>query len=149
MAKTPQEISSEILKEINLIESEQDKLLSLISQNVLTLQKQRIFEDGQNTNGGTFTYKKKTIENKKKKGRFQGNKVVYKNTEVLFKSYSRSKISGGWAIGLLDINREDGSENIDVLEHLEDKYGDISNLNEKELNAVDIIIDDYLDKIIK
>jgi len=103
----------------------------------------RIFTDGIKSDGSAIgSPKPSTVKFKKKTGR-PTVKLTLRQTDTLAGSYTFERNGKFFQLGFVDVNRADGGDNGDIARFNEARFGKIFDLTKKELDELDIIINNY------
>ena len=135
-------VKDELLQELKAV-GQADKAVLFAAQNILSSMKVRIFKDGQNADGQTFTPAPST--KKRKKGRFgDSNKLIFTETRELQNSLVAIPIPKG--AGIAAEGSRGDLTNKELGDILDDDFG-IFSLNKSEERQLDQSIQDFLNKI--
>ena len=146
---TMQEVSLELQKELNIIQTQSEKIALSVAQDVLTEHRIRIFSNGETLSGSTFNLKESTIKSKRKRGTFSTAKVTFVDTNQLNTDYNVGLSGKDAALGLVLNKRREGGSNRSVVDGLEDRFGTIFGINANESKLIDLALDEAIDRIIK
>ena len=147
---TMKQVSTEIMNDLNKL-SVNGAVWRFIGANMLSLSRERIFDEGKNSEGKQIgDYSEFTIRKKKDDGRFTSRKVNLRNTDTLANSYIVSFDNKGFKLGFTSASRpsDDGGSinNTKLIEKLEAQYGDdLFGATDDELDLIDELVGDYLD----
>ncbi len=131
-----------MLKLVACYEKNERKIQSLVANNANGIFKPRVFNDGRGTNKSLGTYK---TSGKKDIGvRVAGRKVNLQDSNQLFNSIQVGTKGKDVVLGIRK-SRKGDTDNVKLSFFLEDRYGEIFSLNEKEAK---LAIDASEDKII-
>ena len=146
---TMQEVSLELSKELNIIQTQSEKISLSVAQDVLTQHRIRIFSKGETLNGSTFTLKESSIKSKRKRGTFSTTRVTFVDTNQLNTDYNVGISGKDAALGLVLNTRREGGTNREVVDSLENRFGTIFGINETESKLIDEALEEAIDRIIK
>ena len=146
---TIREVKTEVQKLMFQLDSP-----SILQKMVLagfTDSKKRIFTDGKKTDETPIgTYADSTKKRKEKKGRLTSSKINLRDTETLTDSYfAEARTKDKWVTGFANVSREGKLDNGQLVDVLEEKYGDIFAFTNMELSTMEKIRDENYEQIFK
>lgn len=127
---------SDLIGKLSAIQ--QGKVTKIVASSMAGVVRTRIHEKGLDASGNAFGDYSEDYQRTRKKNNRTGSKIILALTGELERDFGLSqedpiKTTGGWGIGLVnDTSRDDGDKNSDLVNYLEDKYGDIWSLTDKE-----------------
>lgn len=146
---TIEQVKSEVGRLMNMFDS--PVVVERMALQGFTDSKERIFTKGLRSDGANIGgYADSTIEKKKREGRFSTNKIIFRDTETLVDSYlAEARSKDKWVVGFADVSRDGSVDNAELVDIIENKYGDVFPFSDNELKNMERVRDDFYNQNFK